>query len=99
MRGYQEEFTFASMSRIPKGSLLKVSVLTCKIFGVIVVLIFIVMKTYTWTTDFAKITIKLPQEYFVQELELKVLNVTPKNGAWDTIWAKYIWVNNKIEYL
>ncbi len=57
------------------------------------------MKTYTWTTDLAKITIKLPQEYFVQELELKVLNVTPKYGAWDTIWAKYIWVNNKIEYL
>lgn len=62
MRGYQEEFTFASMSRIPKQSLLKVSVLTCKIFGILVVLICIVMKTHPWTIDLAQITIKLPQE-------------------------------------
>lgn len=75
MRWHQVEFTFASTSRIPKGSLLKVSVPTCKIFGILLVLICIAIWKHMLgpgTTDLAKITKN------VQE---------PKCGVWDTIWA------------
>lgn len=33
------------------------------------------MKAHAWTIILAKITIKLPQEYYVQELELKYISV------------------------
>lgn len=72
MRWHQVEFTFASTSIIPKGSLLKVSVPTCKIFGILLVLIRYMKTLGLWTTDLAKMTINVQES---------------KCGVWDTIWA------------